>query len=111
MIKKLTQEEMENTLNINIKKEISLLLSKVNLYLLVDTYIKYFLITGIILLVSQKNILLSMLFVILKFISSKLLFIDKQPIVRKIDIVVYIIATVIGMWAMYTINTNIILKL
>ncbi len=70
----------------NVKEELLRILFSINTYILVDTYLKYFLLTGIILFISQKNIMLSILFMVLKFISSKILFKDKQNILHRIDI-------------------------
>lgn len=94
----------------NVKEELLRILFSINTYILVDTYLKYFLLTGIILFISQKNIMLSILFMVLKFISSKILFKDKQNILHRIDIITYIVAIITGMLSIYVLNANIILK-
>lgn len=94
----------------NVKEELLRILFGINTYILVDTYLKYFLLTGIILFISQKNIMLSILFMVLKFISSKILFKDKQNILHRIDIITYIVAIIAGMLSIYVLNANIILK-
>ena len=85
-------------------------INSINTYILVDTYLKYFLLTGIVLFISQKNIMLSILFMVLKFISSKILFKDKQNILHRIDIITYIVAIITGMLSIYVLNANIVLK-
>jgi len=94
----------------NVKEELLRILFSINTYILVDTYLKYFLLTGIILFISQKNIMLSILFMVLKFISSKILFKDKQNILHRIDIITYIVAIITGMLSIYVLNANIVLK-
>lgn len=94
----------------NVKEELLRILFGINTYILVDTYLKYFLLTGIILFISQKNIMLSILFMVLKFISSKILFKDKQNILHRIDIITYIVAIIAGMLSIYVLNANIVLK-
>lgn len=94
----------------NVKEELLRILFGINTYILVDTYLKYFLLTGIILFISQKNIMLSILFMVLKFISSKILFKDKQNILHRIDIITYIVAIITGMLSIYVLNANIVLK-
>ena len=94
----------------NVKEELLRILFSINTYILVDTYLKYFLLTGIILFISQKNIMLSILFMVLKFISSKILFKDKQNILHRIDIITYIVAIITSMLSIYVLNANIILK-
>ena len=94
----------------NVKEELLRILFSINTYILVDTYLKYFLLTGIVLFISQKNIMLSILFMVLKFISSKILFKDKQNILHRIDIITYIIAIITGMLSIYVLNANIVLK-
>ena len=94
----------------NVKEELLRILFSINTYILVDTYLKYFLLTGIVLFISQKNIMLSILFMVLKFISSKILFKDKQNILHRIDIITYIVAIITSMLSIYVLNANIILK-
>jgi len=94
----------------NVKEELLRILFSINTYILVDTYLKYFLLTGIILFISQKNMMLSVLFMVLKFISSKILFKDKQNILYRIDVVTYIVAIITGMLSIYVLNANIVLK-
>ena len=94
----------------NVKEELQRILFSINTYILVDTYLKYFLLTGIVLFISQKNIMLSILFMVLKFISSKILFKDKQNILHRIDIITYIVAIITGMLSIYVLNANIVLK-
>lgn len=94
----------------NVKEELLRILFAVNTYILVDTYLKYFLLTGIVLFISQKNIMLSILFMVLKFVSTKILFKDKQNILQRIDVVTYIVAIITGMLSIYVLNANIILK-
>lgn len=94
----------------NVKEELLRILFRINTYILVDTYLKYFLLTGIILFISQKNIMLSILFMVLKFINSKILFKDKQNILQRIDVVTYIVAIIAGMLSIYVLNANIVLK-
>jgi len=94
----------------NVKEELLRILFSINTYILVDTYFKYFLLTGIVLFISQKNIMLSILFMVLKFISSKILFKDKQNILHRIDIITYIVAIITGMLSIYVLNANIVLK-
>ena len=94
----------------NVKEELLRILFSINTYILVDTYLKYFLLTGIVLFISQKNIMLSILFMVLKFISSKILFKDKQNILHRIDIITYIVAIITGMLSIYALNANIVLK-
>ena len=94
----------------NVKEELLRILFSINTYILVDTYLKYFLLTGIILFISQKNIMLSILFMVLKFISSKILFKDKQNILHRIDIITYIVAIITSMLSIYVLNANIVLK-
>jgi len=94
----------------NVKEELLRILFSINTYILVDTYLKYFLLTGIILFISQKNMMLSVLFMVLKFISSKILFKDKQSILQRIDVVTYIVAIITGMLSIYVLNANIVLK-
>lgn len=94
----------------NVKEELLRILFGINTYILVDTYLKYFLLTGIVLFISQKNIMLSILFMVLKFISSKILFKDKQNILHRIDIITYIVAIITGMLSIYVLNANIVLK-
>lgn len=94
----------------NVKEELLRILFSINTYILVDTYLKYFLLTGIVLFISQKNIMLSILFMVLKFISSKILFKDKQNILHRIDIITYIVAIITGMLSIYVLNANIVLK-
>ena len=94
----------------NVKEELLRILFSINTYILVDTYLKYFLLTGIVLFISQKNIMLSILFMVLKFISSKILFKDKQNILHRIDIITYIVAIITGMLSIYILNANIVLK-
>ncbi len=93
-----------------VKEELLRILFSINTYILVDTYLKYFLLTGIVLFISQKNIMLSILFMVLKFISSKILFKDKQNILHRIDIITYIVAIITGMLSIYVLNANIVLK-
>jgi len=94
----------------NVKEELLRILFGINTYILVDTYLKYFLLTGIVLFISQKNIMLSILFMVLKFISSKILFKDKQNILHRIDVITYIVAIITGMLSIYVLNANIVLK-
>ncbi len=94
----------------NVKEELLRILFSINTYILVDTYLKYFLLTGIVLFISQKNIMLSILFMVLKFISSKILFKDKQNILHRIDIITYIVAIITSMLSIYVLNANIVLK-
>jgi hypothetical protein len=94
----------------NVKEELLRILFSINTYILVDTYLKYFLLTGIILFISQKNIMLSILFMVLKFISSKILFKDKQNILHRIDVITYIVAIITSMLSIYVLNANIVLK-
>ena len=47
---------------------------------------------------------------VLKFISSKILFKDKQNILHRIDIITYIVAIITGMLSIYVLNANIVLK-
>ena len=94
----------------NVKEELLRILFSINTYILVDTYLKYFLLTGIVLFISQKNIMLSILFMVLKFISSKILFKDKQNILHRIDIITYIVAIITSMLSIYILNANIVLK-
>ena len=94
----------------NVKEELLRILFSINNYILVDNYLKYFLLTGIVLFISQKNIMLSILFMVLKFISSKILFKDKQNILHRIDIITYIVAIITSMLSIYVLNANIILK-
>ena len=94
----------------NVKEELLRILFGINTYILVDTYLKYFLLTGIVLFISQKNIMLSILFMVLKFISSKILFKDKQNILHRIDIITYIVAIITSMLSIYVLNANIVLK-
>ena len=94
----------------NVKEELLRILFSINTYILVDTYLKYFLLTGIVLFISQKNIMLSILFMVLKFISSKILFKDKQNILHRIDVITYIVAIITSMLSIYVLNANIVLK-
>lgn len=94
-------------MNNNIQ-QLSIIKKMINTYILVDTFLKYYLLTALILFISHEYILLSVVHTILKFISEKVLFTDKQPIKKKADIVTYILAISIGMIVSYIINSKII---
>lgn len=94
-------------MNNNIQ-QLSIIKKMINTYILVDTFLKYYLLTALILFISHEYILLSVVHAILKFVSEKVLFTDKQPIKKKADIVTYILAISIGMIVSYIINSKII---